>query len=128
MRGIDLFYFVRGSTLRQVAQVLAGFEANRVAGRNRNFDTGLRVSTDAALAALDLKDPEAAQLDSIPGSESRAHGLDHRLDGGRGLGPGDLGEVHHAIHDVGFNHGSSGVPELYNLLFLQSDGRREGRR
>src|SRR6478672_7289738 len=51
--------------LLEVAQVFSRLEANRVAGRNRDLDSRLGVASDAALAALDLEDPEAPQLDAI---------------------------------------------------------------
>src|ERR1700730_3780422 len=112
--------------LRQISQVLAVLESNRVSGRNRDLDAGLGISADPPLAALDLKHAESTQLDAIAGAERRTHRLDDRFHGGGGLGPRDLGEVDHAIHDVGFDHSSSGVDRIILLPFSSGGWRRPG--
>src|ERR1700730_17779795 len=88
MRGMEGFYL-----LRQIAQILSGLEANGVTGRDRYLHARLGITADSPFAALHLKNAEPSQLDAIAGSERRPHGLDDRLYGGGGLGPGNLGQI-----------------------------------
>jgi hypothetical protein len=86
-----------------------GLEADRVPGRDRDLDPRFRIAAYSALAPLHLEDSEAAQLYAIARAEGRAHGLDDRFHGRGGLGARDLREINHAVDDVGFDHGSSGM-------------------
>src|SRR5207237_5440855 len=51
-------------------QLLAGFESNRLARRDRNFFARARVATYATLARLHDKDPKPAQLDPVAARQS----------------------------------------------------------
>src|SRR6185436_13742435 len=123
MRGIRLFYVSLARRRpwrrsRQIAEIFAWLETDGVAGRNRNFDAGLGIAADPALAALDLENSETTELDAIAGPERRTHRFDDCFDRGRGLRARDLREVHHAVDDVGFDHASSGVGMNYITCFF----------
>src|SRR5439155_24237130 len=90
--------------LSEVPEILAGLEADRVAGRDRDLDTGLGIASDPALAALDLKNAEAPQLDAVSRAEPGTHGFDDRLHRRRGLGARNRCETDHEVDDVGFDH------------------------
>src|SRR5262249_40193409 len=70
----------------EFAELFARLETDRVSGRDRDLDAGLRIAADASLAPLDLEDAEAAQLDAVSGAERGTHRFDDRFDRCGGLG------------------------------------------
>src|SRR5688500_14051795 len=77
--------------LLQLLQFFTGFEANRLAGRNRDLRSGARVAADAGLPRADVKDPEAAQFYAFAVAESALHALENCFDGHLGFSLGDAG-------------------------------------
>ncbi len=90
--------------LSQISEILAGLEANGLAGRNPHLGAGAGIAADPLLARLDLEDPEAAKLDPLPPAHRFLHGVQDRLHGHHGLDPGDVGRPGHVVDDVGLDH------------------------
>jgi len=61
-------------------QVLAGFETHGFSGRDIDFRTGPRVSSDAGLPRLHREHTEAPQLNPIIGLERIFHAIEDRID------------------------------------------------
>src|SRR6185436_193374 len=97
----------------QSLQLFAWLEADRLAGRDRHLDAGLRVTPHAALAVADLEDAEAAQLDPFAAGERVLDRVEDGVDRLGRLDAGDVARVGDAVDDVRFDH---------RLLF---SGRRE---
>src|SRR5687767_14224488 len=91
--------------LPDILEVLAGFKADRPPWGNADFLAGARVTPDAALPGLDLKDPEAAKLDAVSALHRQAHGVEHRVDGNLSLDLGDVGDLGNFVNDVDLDHG-----------------------
>src|SRR5688500_6182056 len=81
-------------------QLLAWFEPNRLARRNRHFFSRARIPPDASLPRLHHKDAKAAQLDSFTARQSFLHRVKERLDGLFGFHFWHAGFIGHAIDDV----------------------------
>src|SRR5690349_19400590 len=80
----------RGPTdLPQVAQVLAGLEADRLAGGNAHLGARAGVTADPLLARLHLEDAEPAQFDPLAAAHRFLHGVENRLDRHDRPHPGD---------------------------------------
>jgi hypothetical protein len=85
-------------------QVLAWLEPYGLSGRDIDFRTGARVSTDTCLPRFDGKNSEAAQLDPIIGLEGVFHAIE---DGVYRLLRFCLAysrPLHDLIHEIEFNH------------------------
>src|ERR1700681_1282041 len=91
----------------EILQVLAGLEADRLAGGDGHLDAGLGIASHALLAVADLEDAEAAKLDALAVAESDLHGLDDGVDGLRRLHPGNVCDFRDAVDDVRLDHCSS---------------------
>ena len=69
-------------------QFLAGLEANRLAGRNRNFGAGARIAADSGLAWPHVKHAKAPQFNTITLGQRAPHALENSFDGQLGFGLG----------------------------------------
>src|SRR5208283_5609706 len=85
-------------------QFLAGFEADRLAGRDVDFRAGARVASDAGLARPHGEDAEAAQLNAVTVRQSLLHAFENGFDRHFGLGFGDAGLVDDFVDQVQFDH------------------------
>src|SRR5947209_11562391 len=98
---------VSGLPVSEILQVLAGLEADRLAGGDGHLDAGLGIAPHALLAVAHLEDAEAAQLDPLAVAEGVLHGLDDGVDGLRRLHPGYVRDFRDAVDDVRLDHCSS---------------------
>src|SRR6202044_2112947 len=57
----------------EILEVLAGFEAHGLAGRDRDLDAGLGIASDAFLAVAHLEDAESPQLDAFAVAQGALH-------------------------------------------------------
>src|SRR5208282_830528 len=92
-------------------QLLAGLEADGLAGRNGNFGAGARIPSNAGLARTHVEHAETAQLNAIAVRERLLHALEDGFDGKLRLGLGDPGAVDHFVDDVELNHGYPPSPK-----------------
>src|SRR5512143_1553072 len=89
----------------EIAQLLAGLEADREAGRDLDFlGWPLRVAADPLLPRLDEENAEPAQLDPLAARQRLAHDVDDRLDRERRLLAGHGGRFRDAVDDVVLDH------------------------
>jgi hypothetical protein len=88
----------------QIPQMLAGFEAHRLARGDDHFDAGLGVAADAALAVAHLEDAETAQLDALTAAEGGLHRVEDRLDGLRGERARDVRYLGYTVNEVSLDH------------------------
>jgi hypothetical protein len=65
---------------------------------------GPRVAPDAALARLDLEDPEPAELDSLATLHGQPHCIEDRVDGHFGFHLRDVGDFRYLVDDVHLDH------------------------
>src|SRR5262245_53142348 len=79
--------------LPDILEVLAWLEANRAARRDANVLACPWVTSDAALAGLDLKYPETAELDAIPTLHGETHGVEHGVNRDLSLNLGDVRDL-----------------------------------
>ena len=85
-------------------QVLAGLEADGLSGRNVDFGTGARISTDAGLARFYRKDAKASQLNAIVGLQSVLHAVEDGIDRLFGFGLADARALDDLIDKIQFDH------------------------
>src|SRR5258708_26124487 len=90
--------------LSDVLQIFAGLETNGPSGRDAYFFPGSRVTADAALARLDLKDPEPAQLDPLAALHGGPHRIEDRVDGHLSFDFGDVRDFRNLVDDVDLDH------------------------
>ena len=83
---------------------LARFEANRFSGRNSDLLARTRIAADTALARLDLKHTEAAELDPFASLHGEPHRIEHRVHRHLGLDLGDVGDLRNLVHDIDLDH------------------------
>src|SRR6267142_1176789 len=101
----------KASELSQVAEVLAGLEADGLARRDAHLGACARVTADPLLAGLYLENAESAELDSLAPAHRFLHGVENRLDRHDGPHPGDVGNLRDIIDDVGFDHSDPRLPD-----------------
>jgi hypothetical protein len=68
-------------------EILAGLEANRLAGGDGDLGTCARIASYTGFAGLDGEDAEAAQLDTIAVAQSVLHRFKNSVHGGLCLRP-----------------------------------------
>ena len=97
-------WFVLGTGGLKVPQVLAGFKADGLSRRDKNFTPGPWISTNAFLPGLDLKDTKAAQFDTLATLHGVLHGVENRLHRHHRLHFRDVGVTRHFVDDIRLNH------------------------
>jgi len=88
----------------EVAQVLAGLEADSLTWRDLDFDPGLGIATDSPFPIAYLEDAKAAEFDSQAFAESCLHRGQDGLDGLGSESPRDVGDLGDTIYKVYFDH------------------------
>jgi hypothetical protein len=83
--------------LAERLEVLAGLEANRLAGGDGDLGTRARISSDAGFARLDGKDTEAAELDTVAAAQSVLHRFKNGVHGGFCLGAWKAGAFNYPL-------------------------------
>jgi hypothetical protein len=84
-------------------EVLAGFEAHCLPGRDADLGSGARVAANACLAGLHREDAEAAQFDAVACSEALLHRFEDRIDGSLCLGADEAGAIDDTLDKILFN-------------------------
>ena len=79
-------------------------EPDGTPGRDSHFLARPWVTSDATLAGLHLKDPESAQLDTVPTLHGETHGVEHGVNRDLGLDLGDVGDFRDFVDDVDLDH------------------------
>jgi hypothetical protein len=114
------------STLFSVEQMelFAGLEAYRFAGSNADLGAGTGVPADARFAWADIKDAEAAQLDTLAFGERALEGLEHGVDRGFGFVALQAGALNHLVNDVLFYQGflPSAGRSIFKVIVEMFDG------
>lgn len=85
-------------------KLFAGFEADGLAGSDRDLSAGARIAADACLAWLDGEDAEPAQLDPVPCNEGLLHAFEDGIDGCFRLGAWESGAFDNALYQVLLDH------------------------
>ena len=93
----------QGPPLFEGLQLLAGFEANRLAGRNGDLRPGARIAPDAGLARPYVEDSESPELDALTLAEGALHALEDGFDGHFRFRFGDARPMDHFVDDVQFD-------------------------
>src|SRR5262245_10987499 len=112
---IELFMKV---ILLQRLQVLAGFEAYGLSGRDIDFRTCPWVPADTGLSRLYRKDPEAPQLDSIIGLEGVFHAIEDCVHCLFRFRLADSRPLNDLIHKIEFDHRNLRISFVH--IFLTS--------
>lgn len=94
----------RSEEVSEVLQLFSGLEANRLARRDGDFDSGFGIPSYATLAVADLKDAESSKLDSLASRQCQLHLPEDGLDGLCRLDSRDFGGLCDAVYEVGFYH------------------------
>ncbi len=102
--------------LLQGLQLLAGLKAHGLAGRNRDFGAGARVSANPGLTRLYVEYTEAAQLDSVALFEGLFHGFEDRLNGHFRFGLGNAGFIDNFVNDIQLDQSISSGRSLSTTL------------
>ncbi len=101
----------------EVLQVFARFEPNRLAGRDCDFDTRLRVSSYTTFAVAYLKHAKTPKFDSFSVAQGMFHLGKNCFDSLSRLYSGDVRGFCDTVYEVGFDHVSSkrrrSVPARY---------------
>jgi hypothetical protein len=79
---------------------LAGLEADGLPGRDADFLAGARIAADSGFARTHVKNPKAAQLDSLAFAESVLHGFKNGFDGLFRLRPAYTSLIYYGIYNV----------------------------
>src|SRR6185503_15974974 len=85
-------------------QILAWLEANSLAGRDIDFGTCARISTDTGLARFYRKNAKSPQLNATAGFESIFHAVENRVHCLFGFGLAYAGALDDLIHKIQFDH------------------------
>ena len=85
-------------------EFFAGFKSDGFTGRNVDFLTRSWVAPDARFAGFHVEDPEATQLDAVPGRQGLLHGKEYRFDSDLRFGFGNSRAIHHFVDDVQLDH------------------------
>ena len=84
-------------------EVLAGLEADGLAGCDGDLRAGAWIPSDAGLAGFDGEYAEAAEFDAVAGFQGLLHGFKDGVYCGLGLGPWKSGALNDALDKVLFD-------------------------
>src|SRR5450631_1947039 len=84
-------------------QLFAGFEANSLARRDRDFRAGAGIPSDAGFPRAHVKHAEPTQFDTVASSQSFLEAFKHRVDGDLRLVSGEPGPFDYVMNYVLFN-------------------------
>src|SRR6185295_10531285 len=100
------------AALLQRLQLLAGLEANRLAGGNRDLRAGARVPADARLAGTHVEDAEAAQFNTFTAAEGALHAFENGFDGHLRFGLSYASAINNFVDNVQFDQSRLLVPAM----------------
>ena len=87
----------------QRVQLLAGLEADSLAGRNADFGAGARIAANAGFAGADAEDAKSAQFDALAGGQGLLQALEDRIHRSLCLGARETRALDYMMDDVLFN-------------------------